>query len=196
MYNFPQIRELLKFERPGEFYFIQIYKRRKDNPDMAQDMKIIRDYYVYSLNDLERLQEDIMRDCETHNARAYIRLNVRHTDKIALMMLKRLADILASGDTKCARNIYSSVCGEFHSDPVKKWVVDLDNVSEAEETFVKSVIADLWSQNEMGGSIIAEIPTPNGKHLITTPFNLQKFKTECPSIDVHKDNPTILYSPQ
>jgi hypothetical protein len=33
----------------------------------------------------------------------------------------------------------------------------------------------------------------NGVHLITTPFNLQQFKEEYQDIDVHKNNPTLLY---
>lgn len=193
--NFQQIQQLLKFNRPGEFYFIQIFKRRKDNPEMEVDMKVIRDYYVYSQNDLARLEECIIKDCEAHNARAYVRLNVRHTDKIALMMMKRLADLLISGDTKAARNIYSSVCGEFHSDPEKKWLIDLDSLNKNEEDFVKAIISNLWSHNEMGGQIYAEVPTPNGKHLITSPFNLQSFRSECSYVDIHKDNPTILYVP-
>lgn len=193
--NFQQIREILTFNRPGEFYFIQIFKRRKDNPDMEVDMKVIRDYYVYSQNDLNRLEDCIIKDCEAHNARAYIRLNVRHTDKIALMMMKRLADLLISGDTKAARNIYASVCGEFHSDPEKKWVIDLDGMDRNEEDFVRAIISNLWDKHDMGGRIYAEIPTPNGKHLITSPFNLQSFRSECSYVDVHKDNPTILYVP-
>ena len=193
--NFQQIQEFLRFNEPGNFYFIQIYQRRKDNPDMEVDMKVIRDYYLYSQNDLARLAECIIKDCETYNARAYIRLNVRHTDKVALMMMKRLTDLLISGDTKAARNIYQSVCGEFHSDPEKKWLIDLDCMNYNDEQFVKAIIRDLWEENDMGGKIYAEIPTPNGKHLITAPFNLQKFKSECAYVDVHKDNPTILYAP-
>lgn len=43
--------------------------------------------------------------------------------------------------------------------------------------------------------LFAEIPTMNGCHLITKPFNLQKFKEKFPKIDVHKNNPTVLYVP-
>ena len=193
--NFEKIKPLLKFEQPGNFYFIQIFKRRKDNSSMQMDMQVIRDYYVYSENDLDRLRDQIITECRCHNARAYIRLNVRHSDKIALMLMKRLTDLILSGDTKAARNAYASVCGEFHSDPEKKWLIDLDLVDSNNEEFVKSIIKMLWSENSMGGQIFAEIPTPNGKHLITSPFNLQKFRSECSYIDVHKDNPTILYVP-
>ena len=33
----------------------------------------------------------------------------------------------------------------------------------------------------------------NGIHLITTSFNLQQFKEKYPDIDIHKNNPTLLY---
>ena len=43
----------------------------------------------------------------------------------------------------------------------------------------------------------AEIPTKNGVHLIVErSFNLQKFKEAFPNIDVHKNNPTVLYVPK
>ena len=40
---------------------------------------------------------------------------------------------------------------------------------------------------------IAEVKTKSGWHLITKPFNIQKFKEKYPDIDVHKNNPTLLY---
>ena len=193
--NFEDIQALLRFEKPGDFYFVQIIKRRKENPDMTGDSKIIRDYFIYSIEDYNRQWNDIRRDCDSSGARAYIRLNVRNSDTIALLLLKRLADLISSGETKAVRNAYSAVCGEYHQDPNKKWIIDLDNPTGLVEAHVRSVIEDLWSRNEKGGAVIAEIQTPNGKHLITTPFDMQRFKAECPTVDVHRDNPTVLYSP-
>jgi len=43
--------------------------------------------------------------------------------------------------------------------------------------------------------MVKEIPTKNGLHFITRPFNLMKFKEEFPTIDVHKDNCLLLYCP-
>ena len=43
--------------------------------------------------------------------------------------------------------------------------------------------------------IKAIIPTKNGFHVITSPFELNTFKEKYPSIEVHKDNPTIIYVP-
>lgn len=193
IYNFELIRPLLKFDKPGNFYFIQIFKRRKDNPCLETDMRCVRDYYAYSIDDLNSQMDSIITDCEAHNARAYIRLNVRHIDKIALMTMRNLTDLLVSGNTRAARNSYSSACGEHHSDPDKKFLVDIDDL--AEEGYIKSVIEDLFAKMPDGGKILAEIPTPNGKHLITTPFNISSFRQSCPNVDVHKDNPTLLYAP-
>lgn len=193
IYNFPLIKSLLKFERPGDFYFIQIYMRRKDNPLMDVDMRVIRDFFIYSEEDLMQRADEIIDSCEQHNARAYIRLNRRNTDKIALMMMKRLADLIADGNTRAARNIYASVCGEHNSETEKTWVVDLDG--DTDQKFVMAVIEDQWSLDNTDGKLITEVPTPNGKHLIVTPFNLQRFQMSCPNVDVHKDNPTILYAP-
>jgi len=49
-------------------------------------------------------------------------------------------------------------------------------------------------QLEIGGEPQMDfIKTRSGVHIICRPFNLQKFKEEFPEVDVHKDNPTILY---
>ena len=42
--------------------------------------------------------------------------------------------------------------------------------------------------------VIDVIDTLQGVHLITTPFNSKQFKETCKDlIDIHKDNPTLLY---
>ena len=45
----------------------------------------------------------------------------------------------------------------------------------------------------VGNKIISIIPTKSGNHLITSPFNIKQFKEKYPDIDVHKNNPTLLY---
>ena len=43
--------------------------------------------------------------------------------------------------------------------------------------------------------IIAQIPTKNGVHLITKPFNKSEFSKIHKNIDIHKTNPTLLFCP-
>ena len=60
----------------------------------------------------------------------------------------------------------------------------LDIVEECRPTDIKKVIYN--------------IPTVNGIHVITNGFDLEQFKQQLvinklESIDIHKDNPTVLY---
>ena len=72
------------------------------------------------------------------------------------------------------------------------WVVDLDDCSEVNQEIVSFI-----GQLEPIGidKIVAKIPTKSGFHLITRPFRLDKFKAKFRGIDVHKNNPTVLYIP-
>jgi len=44
--NIDRIRELISFEDEFDFYFLQILKRRKDNPDLKRDMVVIVNYHI------------------------------------------------------------------------------------------------------------------------------------------------------
>lgn len=198
--NFGVIRKILRFPTEDSFYFLQVLKRRKDNPDLEKDMVHLADFYIYSLEDYDRLMARVINLCQSENARAYLRLNVRDSKKTAMMTLKKIVDYISSENYKAVKKAYSSCSGEYHSDPDKTWIVDIDNVSidsfnhSEEQIRIRQLITDL--QIEAGKEPMMQfIPTRSGVHIITRPFNLQKFKSEFPDIDTHKDNPTILFCP-
>lgn len=186
------------FPNENSFYFLEIIKRRKENPDMLRHAHLVRDFYIYSLKEFDELEGKIKDLCEINNARAYFRLNLRDSKKIAHQFLKRLSELLITEDYKAIPKSYASVVGEFHSDPDKKWLIDLDN--DDAPFGIDALVTDvvLTIDKITGGNpdtVIARIPTKNGVHLITRPFRLDIFKGELPNIEVHKDNPTILYVP-
>lgn len=193
--NFKQIRELLKFDDPNDYYFIEVLKRRKDNPRLHVNSKFIKDYYVFSMADFDQLKDEILCTCEVYHARAYIRLNVRNSYKTAIYSLQKLADCIASNNTRASIRLCRKSSAEQHADPNPTFLVDIDNPIDLD--FAKSIIADL--HNTLHGmtdhGIIAEITTPNGVHLITKPFDIEKFTASCPTVPVFKDAPTVLYSP-
>lgn len=200
MNNFDLIRNMLSFPDENAFYFLQILKRRKDNPDLGKDMIHIADYYIYSLEQFDGLRQRIIDQCDTENARAYFRLNRRDAKKISMQVLKRTVDYIVSENYRAVKNVFASCAGEFHSDPDKTWIVDIDNVSietfnhSEEQKKIRQLVYDL--QIDTGKEPIMNfIPTKGGIHIITRPFNLNKFKTQYPEIDVHKENPTCLYFP-
>jgi len=191
---------MLSFPDENAFYFLQVIKRRKDNPDLGKDMRHIADYYIYSLDQFDDLKQRIIDQCNAENGRAYFRLNRRDAKKVGMQVLKRTVDYIMSENYRAVKNAFASCAGEFHSDPNKTWIVDIDNVSidtfnhSEEHNRVRKLVYDL--QLETGKEPIMNfIPTKGGIHIITRPFNLNKFKKEFPDIDVHKDNPTILYCP-
>jgi hypothetical protein len=161
-------------------------------------MKVIGDYFIYSMEQFNRMEDEIIQTCITHNARAYFRINKRSSKKTAMQMLKRVTDLIISENYKEVKNAFSSVSGEFHGDEDKKWIVDIDDVSidtfnhSKEQIEIRELIYNL--QLETGKEPMMKfIPTKSGIHIITRPFNLKNFKEKYPDVDVHKDNMVILY---
>jgi hypothetical protein len=188
--NFEQIKTLLRFDEPEHFYFLQILKRRKDNPDMKKDVSVIDNFFIYQREDLDKLQDKIIKLCDSNNARACIRLNVRDAEKIALQTLKITTDCILNKDYKGVKSAYLSACGQYASDKNKKWIVDIDT---KDDSIIVEVINHLLSIPNM--LIYAKVPTKNGFHILVNPFNPKIFSDKYPTIDLHKDNPTILYIP-
>jgi hypothetical protein len=202
--NFENIHHLLRFDDPDKFYFIQIFKRRKDNPEMEKDMIVVDSFYIYSMSEFEKHRKRIINICESNNSRAYIRLNRRSDKKIALQMLARIATMISSNQYN-VRGLYNSIAGEFHAEDDKTWIVDVDfdRLEETTDetrgekinevvTFIQSLIYKTKRDDTVYG-----MPTKNGIHFICRPFNLQEFKENPVSslVDIHRDNPTILYTP-
>lgn len=215
----------LKFQDKDDFYFLQIIKRRKDNPELAKNEKLIDSFYIYSLEDYNKLREKIISICNQHNARAYFRLNKRNAKKIGLQMLKRVADLIIGENYKSISHIYPSVCGEFHHDSNKKWILDLDGeCAKHKELFYEALnntkndpFNKSAKTNAYGNSyplIINEILTKNGVHIIISPCDthllmkhlelaMVKLRTlimdfnpnNSNTWDLHKDSPTLLYMP-
>jgi hypothetical protein len=196
--NFSKIKELLDFDNENTFYFIQILQRRKENPNMKSGVRIIDNFYLYSVEDLDKLKDKIIETCEKYNARAYINVNKLNLERIALFAMKKTASLIIEKQYKALKNVYASVCGSHTSENSKRWVIDIDT----DELKYKSVIVDfinhLHSQNKKTEyKIIAEIPSKTGLHIISNPFNLKFFNDKMQElgikINVHKNNPTILY---
>ena len=203
--NFEHVKALLDFSEPNTFYFLQIIKRRKDNPEMKTSESIVDNFYIYSMADMEKLREKIIDRCTKHNARAYINLNKLDLEKIAMFAVKQSMDYIINGDFKSVKNAYATACGSHHSEKTKRWVVDIDAEHMDRKDEIRKIIEDLHTEvTKSKYKILAEIPTRSGIHIITNPFNMEKFNKikmeratspEDPilKITVQKNSPTILY---
>jgi hypothetical protein len=136
--------------------------------------------------------------CETFNARAYIHLNRRKWSKIALECLRHNAELIANEQYDGIKSSFETIIGRNNCEPreSKTWIIDIDmndyNVLNKIGTIlnnIKPIEEDKW---------IETIPTKNGFHMITRPFNRAEFakymQLQGDIPDIHTDNPTILYA--
>lgn len=196
--NFHLLRNLLDFGNEGDFYFLQILQRKKDNPEIDRNMNVINNYFFYNMEDYDKKQDRIIQECNAHNARAYLRVNIRNTKKVGMAMLKKVTDLIVSEDYKALKNAYMSAAGEVHSEKYPLWIVDIDTKDWDYYNNVKQYVDYLLIKHVTIGKAYCRrmtVPTLNGHHIITNPFRMDLFKEQFPDVDVHKDNPTIAYIP-
>jgi len=208
--NFELIKLLLKFENPDDFYFVQVIQRKKDHKEENKRLgrnnnaRLIKAYYIYSVEQLEEYKDEIIALSKMFNARVGINLNRRNSRKLALEMNEQLAACLKSENYNLSK-LYNSCCGMVTGGD-KLWLVDLDDVKTPSplmlafidyecEPITKPTFDEAGMVVNSNSKIVATIPTKNGLHLITTAFNSKKFGEMFPGIEVHKNNPTLLYCP-
>lgn len=212
--NFDLIASHLKFENPGDCYYLQLLRRQADDPMVngQKDPKYhgnmhsrsIKDFFISSLDHFYDVKDEVKELCNMFNVRAYIRLNKRTYKNIALAMLKHIAEQASSGETYSSPfHMVSSAAGKACSaGDDKTWIFDLDKEFLPYEDKITDIIEQCEPLDVK--KCLFTVPTKNGKHIITKPFNQQKFRNlwqadselqSLPVPDIHKDNPTILYVP-
>lgn len=240
--NFELIKEYMADQlldwKEGDCYYVQLLRRQADDPKIngVPDPKYhgnmhsrsIKDYFIKSIEHLDDVKEDIIALCKMFNVRAYIRLNKRNYQKLALSMMKQICDQMYSGQTFSSPfHMVASAAGQSSAaGKGKTWIVDMDKEYLPFEQEVKDMICEcephasnikwyedspLKRSHEEAVKIYQNrefftVPTKNGKHFIVKPFNMQTFSEKWKEfaeknasgmkmMDVHKDNPTILYVP-
>lgn len=196
--NFKQIRSILDFPNDGDFFYLQILMRRKDNNEdrLDKNVRLIKSYYISSAEQLDELSDEIIGLCNYFNARAYINLNKRNYEKCALQTARLILDQIANKDFKSSKKAFNSICGRYSSDSDKKWILDYDGIT-LEESDYDIIEYNLRKIQPEGIKVIDYIPTKNGIHIITSPFNIKEAKKILDEyeLNIHKNNPTILYIP-
>ena len=198
--NFDLLSEVLLFKedlRPeiaGDwFYMVQIMTRTKDT---GEKPKHIRTMFVESREYLLSHKDMIMKLCEMFNARAYISVNPSSYKKCAIKMIKELAEVIDNENYKGILSLPETCAGKYSAYGAdKRWVVDLDDLRTEEEIrpFVDFIMNEYNEGKGKASGEIVVVPTVSGSHLLVSPFDVREFKKRWPTIDIHKDSPTILY---
>lgn len=194
--NLELIKQLLNFEKPGDFYMLYVLKRKKDQTtDKAnhQSVRTIKTYQIESIEYLEERYDEIKMLCEVFKARAYIHVQKQNHEDVSLAMMMELAHRIQSKQHN-QHNLFTSVVGQLKTHE-KRWIIDIDT-----KCWMTVLAIQQHINNEcrpfVGDKVEAIIPTKSGFHFITCKFDVMKFKEKYPDIDIQKKNPTLLYLPE
>ena len=107
----------------------------------------------------------------------------------------QLAQKIQDGNTN-QKGLFDSVVGQIKTNE-KRWIVDIDTHSIHVKNRITNIIQSIRPE---GDKIIAEIPTKNGVHLITSRFDIMEFNKQMEMRnemipDIQRKNPTLLYYP-
>lgn len=198
--NFDKVREHLTFNKAVKFdsktkekkelndtydrYIVQIIRRAKDAKGKAWGVntssRLIKTYEISSLEYFDKKREHIIDLCKLNGARAYIHPQVRSTYDCLKEMLKQIVDNLENPTIKFQHILRSSLC-KMHKSRDPKWVIDLDNDDMYGWTVDDIVmqIKDNIKECKKNPEDLYVLPTRNGTHIITTPFNLKAAEEKC-----------------
>lgn len=163
-----------------------------------EHQRLLRTYYVDSLEYFDRKIPAIKELCETNKARAYILPQVRNNFECLLSLGEKVLETIRMGNysAKPEHLLRSAYC-EYHKSRDKRWILDLDKDSMTEykykvnfggssfsvkEWTVDEVMALVRRNLEKCGKDPAQayvVPTKSGCHIVTSPFDLQKAFSEC-----------------
>lgn len=183
-----------------DFYFVQIIQRKKDGVDLpsyTSGARTIRSFYFFNKEEFLRQESYIKELCNKNNARAYFWINPRNTFDVACESIKQFTDLIKNGNTRQGIAVYDRATGSSRSSNYdKRWIIDIDSKDEEYIEKVKNIINHC--RGKEGIRIYYTVPTLNGYHLITDKFDKRQFVQELfinniDPIDIHDDNPTLLY---
>lgn len=197
--NFELFKSVMKFDSEDDFYFVQILIRGKDGHTEQgvngnNKNRLIKIYTIKSADHLSRVEDEIKAICRAVNGRAYIHPARRSFREVADEMFRNFTQTYISHNDIGLKGCYSTACGKSFVTKHKLYVVDLDG-EDANIDKMNAVAEFIEDECEPFGTLKLQyiVPTAHGKHLICKPFNTQKFCEKFPTIDVHKNNPTLLY---
>lgn len=198
--NFDEIRKHLRFDKPGDIYVVHVMFRVKDLRNDAdkqmylsheETQRLIKTYYIDSLEYFDKKRPAMIDLAVQNRARVYIMMTKKNRITCNRIILKKLVDEVDNPNVRYDHLIRSAVCG-CHISDYKWWTLDVDNDTEITKVRLtenlaivddkirlidikdKLIIKMAELVDETGtrsGSEIFEVPTKNGCHIMTPPFN-------------------------
>ena len=204
--NFDIIRKHLDFiDTKLDRYVVHILRRPKDiSSEMKnalganESQRLIKTYYIDSLEYFDKKREAIKELCRANNARAYIIVQPKDNFECLLNLGEKIFETIRNKNysVKPEHLIRQAFC-EWHKTRKKQWILDLD----------RDAMVETWVQRNFGRNVLCKrewtlekvqelvkkhlklvgksedemytVPTKNGWHIVTSPVNLIAIHKEC-----------------
>ena len=209
--NKEQIKDLLLFKNDGDtYYYLQLIKRRKDNPGMKKSEMKLGSGFITSLEKFEDLYEIFKERANIENCRIYISLAPRSLKKFTGLCLIEYGKRIANESYQSSWRIPDQVALMKETIKTKdlgcsgRWVIDIDSPEQEYKMELYDFISSYTK-------VLKVLFTPGGYHLIIEPFNYRKLDPYRVSISrddyvfkynefeyqftLRREGNTILYAP-
>ena len=209
--NFTLIKDFIQSQWGGQFdsftnvfYMIDIIGRAKDNSHIQSHK--FKTYYIRTIEDLDKYENEIKLLCDTLQMRAYISINHKSMKHVTLNTMVEYANRIAQENFDKSYSVFDSCAAKYVERSEQLWIIDVDKEDAEHYSLNAPMTVDDLVDNyikivescEPRKKIVTVIPTKSGKHIITHPFNIIEFGARAPRnkpIDafVKKNNNTLLY---
>lgn len=178
----------------GDFFFVQVIQRNKEC-NVNSKGNTIKDYHFFDKETFLSKKKEIITLCKAFNARAYFWVNPRSCKEIQYGIIKEALEALELGTHKLFKCVSKAIgkkrCNKYKS----KWIIDFDT---KDWSLINKYLEIVYKCRPDGVKVNTFIKTVNGIHVISDPFDLEQFKqnvaiAKLDNIDIHRDNPTLLY---
>lgn len=183
-----------KLSDQGDFYFVQVIQRKKEC-NIESNNNIIKDYYFFDKESFLKKRNEIIILCKAFNARAYFWINPRNCKQIQYEIIRETTEALECDSHKLFKCISKAIGHRRNSKYKATWILDFDT---KDWVTINKYIGILDKCRPDCYKVLEYIPTVNGIHVLTVGFDLEQFKQQLAieqmaNINIHKDNPTVLY---
>jgi hypothetical protein len=211
--NFKLIKDFIQSQWGGQFdsltnvfYMIEIIGRAKDNARVIAGNHKFKTYYIRTIEDLDKYENEIKLLCDTLQMRAYISINHKSMKHVTLNTLAEYANRIASENFDKPYSLFDSCAAKYVERSEQLWIIDVDKEDtdwysvngECTVDQLTKYYVDMVESCEPRKKIVAVIPTKSGRHIVTHPFNTVEFANKacrCRDIDaiIKKNHLTFLY---
>ena len=200
--NFDILMAHMDFVLPTDRYIVHILRRPKDCKALAnmlgsnEAQRKIRSYCIDSLDYLKRKIPAIKELCQSCNARAYLVIQPKDNFECLANLGKKIFETFQMKNYSVKpEHLLWTAYGETHNSRRKQWILDLDNDAMTEyfsdnsgrpngskvwtKEEVMKIVQDELEECGKDPNLAYDIPTRNGIHIITPPFNLMSAYKKC-----------------